>query len=352
MSALTSLKTPLSYLALSSALLSPVVAVSAESPDNRYFSQRWYVGAGISGSRLDPALTTDALSITDTRGQGFKLNVGYDLSPRISLDAYAGTLGEADLSFLGTAVGGVGYDVYGLSLVAYVFSAGSPYSDSYDDDGLYQREGLSSYVRVGLGGMRNDSNDVEYDLDHRAHVAAGLGMEYGWSNGHALRAELTSYDTDARELSLSVLKRFGEGSYATAAAASVLPDIVATAPEPEAQAVAEALEQGKRIVLFAFDSIDVRSDYEATLKGLAQVLQNNPEIRVQIDGHSDWVGEKSYNMMLSNRRAISVRDYLINRGVAPQQLTAKGYGEQNPVADNKTAFGRSRNRRVEITRGL
>ncbi len=353
MSAHSSLKTPLSFLALASALLLPAAVSAADSPDNRYFAQRWYAGAGVSTSRLDPALTTDALSITDKRGQGFKLNVGYDLSPRITLDGYVGTLGEADLSFLNTPVGGVGYDVYGLSLVAYVYSAGSPYSDRYDDDGLYQREGLSSYVRVGLGGMRNDSDEVEYDRDHASHLAAGLGMEYGWSNGHALRAELTSYDSDARELSLSVLKRFGDSSYALAAAAVVaLPEIVAAAPEPAAQAVAEALKLGKRIVLFSFDSIDVRTDYEATLNGLAQVLQDSPDIRVQIDGHSDWVGDAAYNMMLSNRRAISVRDYLINRGVDAEQLGAKGYGEQEPVADNKTAFGRSRNRRVEITRGL
>ncbi len=345
------LKCTLMVLSAVTALAIPALSSAADSPDNRYFTQRVYLGAGLGASRLDPDLTTDALSVTDRSSQGFKLTAGYDLSPRLSLDAYAGKLGEADVSFLDSAVGGVDYSVYGVSLVAYLYSAGSPYSDAYDDDGLYQREGLSSYVRVGLGGMRNNSDRVSYARDHTSHLAAGLGMEYGWSNGHALRAELTSYDTDARELSLSVLKRLGDSTYATVASA-VLPDIVAKPPAPEVKAVSEALKLGKRIVLFSFDSIDVRADYEATLNGLAQVLIDNPEIRIQIDGHTDWVGDESYNLMLSERRAISVSEYLINRGVGIDQLGVKGYGEQNPVADNKSAFGRSRNRRVEITRQL
>lgn len=333
----------------------PAVTRADNSPDNRYFSKRLYIGAGAGISELNPEPTTDSLSITDNTGNSAGVTLGYDISSHFSIDAYAGTLGEAEVSFLGTPVGAVDYAVYGVSLVSYLFNAGSPNSDSYDDDGLYQREGLSSYLRVGVGGMKNDSDRVDYDRDHTVHLATGLGLEYGWSSGVAVRAEVSSYDTDARQLSVSALKRIGDASYSSvtpAAAIAVLPVVAIKAAEiaPALMPVKKAPVLDRPIVLFAFDQVDVKSDYVTELNGLAEALTNNPEINVQIDGHTDWVGSGAYNMDLSERRADSVRSYLIDRGVSPSRLRAAGYGEHLPVADNDSSEGRSRNRRVEISR--
>lgn len=329
----------------------PVLSNAAQSPDDRYFDKRFYVGAGAGVSQLEPRKTTDSLAITDKNDTSFSLLGGYDLSPRFSLDGYVSKLGEADVSFIGTPVGGVEYTVYGLSLISYLFNAGSPYSDSYDDDGLYQREGLSTYVRMGVGGMSN-SSDVGYDRDYSTHFAAGLGVEYGWSNGVALRAELSSYDTDAQQLSISALKRLGDASYASmAAAAPVLAAVASVEAEPEAVVeVPAAPVLGRPIVLFAFNQTRVTEDYFDELERLAALMQQYPEVKVQIDGHSDWIGDATYNMHLSERRAVSVESFLAERGISSDRMNTTGYGEEKPVADNNTLQGRALNRRVEIWR--
>ncbi len=85
-----------------------------------------------------------------------------------------------------------------------------------------------------------------------------------------------------------------------------------------------------------------------TLDQAAAILLANPGLRAQVAGHTDDVGEASYNLWLSQRRANAVRTYLIARGVAGERLTAQGFGETQPVADNGSAAGRARNRRVEL----
>ena len=69
-------------------------------------------------------------------------------------------------------------------------------------------------------------------------------------------------------------------------------------------------------------------------------------MKVEIQGHTDSVGKPAYNLKLSQRRAQSVLDYLLQDGVGPDQMVAKGYGETQPVASNKEADGRAKNRRV------
>ncbi len=85
------------------------------------------------------------------------------------------------------------------------------------------------------------------------------------------------------------------------------------------------------------------------LNDVVSILKDNPSFRLTIDGHTDFVGNDAYNQTLSEQRAASVRAYLISKGVAESRLTSFGYGESRPVADNNTAAGRAKNRRVEMT---
>ena len=78
------------------------------------------------------------------------------------------------------------------------------------------------------------------------------------------------------------------------------------------------------------------------------VLNNNPDLNIEIQGYTDSTGEEDYNVQLSQRRAESVMSYLVSRGIDPDRLTAKGYGSVNPVASNDTPQGRAKNRRVEF----
>ncbi len=329
----------------------PTLGLAANSPSERYFNKRVYIGAGLGISELAPESTTDALSITENNDTSASLRLGYDLTRRFSIDAYAADLGTADVSFIGTPVGGVDYQVYGVSLISYLTNLGSSYSDVYDDDGLFQREGLSTYLRVGIGGMSNDTDRVDYDRDYSTHFVMGLGLEHGWSNGVALRAEITSYDKDANELSMSLLKRFGDASYAVAAAPVAA--VVAQAAASETIAV-EPVEPPvlleKPIVLFSTDEKRIQNLYIAVLKRLAVSLNDYPDIKIKIDGHADWTGPAEYNLDLSQRRAAEVRDFLAANGLDPDRVVIEGFGELKPIADNNTERGRARNRRVEISR--
>jgi len=95
---------------------------------------------------------------------------------------------------------------------------------------------------------------------------------------------------------------------------------------------------------------DIKPKYHDEIGKVAEFLQKYPEAKGSIDGHTDNVGGNDYNMKLSERRAASVRKYLIEKyGIAPDRLTSKGYGYTKPVASNKTKEGRQKNRRMEAT---
>jgi outer membrane protein OmpA-like peptidoglycan-associated protein len=102
-------------------------------------------------------------------------------------------------------------------------------------------------------------------------------------------------------------------------------------------------------VTFSTDSADLKSRFFEVLDSVAIVLQEYKSTLVTVAGYTDSTGTTGYNQKLSERRASTVAMYLHSRGVVKERLAAIGYGEQHPVADNGTAEGRAKNRRVEIT---
>ena len=80
------------------------------------------------------------------------------------------------------------------------------------------------------------------------------------------------------------------------------------------------------------------------------MVKKYPDANIRLDGYTDGIGTDAYNISLSERRATAVRDYLIKEaGVSSSKITVVGHGKADPVADNKTAEGRAKNRRVEIS---
>ncbi len=92
----------------------------------------------------------------------------------------------------------------------------------------------------------------------------------------------------------------------------------------------------------------LRSDAIAILDDAAATLKRYPGLKVEIAGHTDSANSDAYNLDLSQRRAKAVLDYFVSKGVEADRLSAKGYGEAQPIADNDTAAGRFKNRRVEL----
>jgi len=101
-------------------------------------------------------------------------------------------------------------------------------------------------------------------------------------------------------------------------------------------------------VTFETNSDRLLPGAENVLDDAAETLRRNPSISVEVAGHTDSDGAAEYNESLSERRAMTVRDYLAERGVEADRLTVRGYGEANPVADNSTAAGKAENRRVVL----
>ncbi|MBU1284764.1 MAG: OmpA family protein [Gammaproteobacteria bacterium] len=101
-------------------------------------------------------------------------------------------------------------------------------------------------------------------------------------------------------------------------------------------------------VKFDFDKSQVKPESYGDIKNLADFLTQYPQTTTVVEGHTDSVGSDAYNQTLSERRANAVRDVLVNQyGVGSDRVSAAGYGESRPVADNASADGRAVNRRVE-----
>jgi OOP family OmpA-OmpF porin len=117
----------------------------------------------------------------------------------------------------------------------------------------------------------------------------------------------------------------------------------APAPAPVSEKVTFAAD-----TFFDFDKAVLKPDGKAKLDDLVSKLQGmNLEVIIAV-GHTDSVGAPSYNQKLSVRRAEAVKGYLVSKGIEANRVYTEGKGEKQPIADNKSAAGRAKNRRVEI----
>jgi OOP family OmpA-OmpF porin len=101
-------------------------------------------------------------------------------------------------------------------------------------------------------------------------------------------------------------------------------------------------------ILFATSSYKLLSSSNKGLNDVVKILQDNPDLKLSIDGHTDNTGTPEKNQALSENRANAVKNYLVSKGIAEGRLTAAGHGQDEPISDNKTAAGRQKNRRVEM----
>jgi outer membrane protein OmpA-like peptidoglycan-associated protein len=101
-------------------------------------------------------------------------------------------------------------------------------------------------------------------------------------------------------------------------------------------------------VLFDTGSATLKPGTREKLARVSGILLSHPELKLQVEGHTDSVGDEVYNQRLSENRADSVRSYLVAQGIASSAVTTKGFGKSQPVASNDTAAGRQQNRRVEL----
>ncbi|MFM8738828.1 MAG: OmpA family protein, partial [Cytophagales bacterium] len=107
-------------------------------------------------------------------------------------------------------------------------------------------------------------------------------------------------------------------------------------------------------IYFEYNKADINRESATELDKLVQILEDNPDIKIEMGSHTDSVASNAFNIELSQRRAQSTVDYLIRKGIDPKRLTAKGYGEEKPIARNTNPdgtdnpVGRQKNRRTEF----
>lgn len=168
-------------------------------------------------------------------------------------------------------------------------------------------------------------------------TAAGVGAGIGAVLGGILGYVLTKEEVEA------------------APAAPAAPRV--SAPTPAAPSAPAPTSESKKIVLrginFDFDKANIKKEFVPVLDEAAQILKDNPKVKVTVEGHTDSKGTDAYNQKLSERRAKAVKQYLVSRGIEANRLDTVGKGEKEPIADNMkngkdNPEGRAMNRRAEL----
>lgn len=122
----------------------------------------------------------------------------------------------------------------------------------------------------------------------------------------------------------------------------------------DAPGMEDALEKYGKIPLYGIQFLSGRADIAPesvlVLREIAAMMADNPDWRIRVEGHTDSTGAKAANLTLSTKRATAVVDWLVLRGVKRSRLEAVGRGDADPVADNGTEAGRTRNRRIQLVK--
>ena len=355
--------------------VAPVIADENNDSDQR----SWYLGAGLGITELDPDTNNTGYSVADERDTGFKLFGGYDFSDRFAVEGFYTDLGSAQISssFPSQPDGAIDYSTLGASALWYFWRNG-------ENKGNDLRKGLQAYAHGGLSFI-NNSSSVNYTQDNSVQVQYGAGLEYGLNNGIALRAGIDLYDKDAGMVFVGVMKRFGSKSRRKVIVEPepviepvvepvveqviIVPEVIVVADiDSDKDGVIDRLDecadspadmkvdtQGCSIIAIELDGVTFESkSFELTaeskiiLDEAVVTISASPELQIEVQAHTDYKGSGKLNLQLSEQRALSVKAYLVSKGVNENQLTAKGYGESQPIADNKTEEGRAKNRRVEL----
>ena len=199
-------------------------------------------------------------------------------------------------------------------------------------------DGAVEQLAAVMGTVPGALTAAQFRLSDRALTASGTGV-----TGKV--EPVTAALNDATASGLTVTNTIGSG----AVPSTTTP---APTPVPAVQKKLDALLRGTTIQ-FATASTDITPASRAILDRAAEVMQpalrGNPRLKVSVDGHTDDQGDAGRNQTLSEGRATAVLQYLANAGVPRGRLSAKGYGEDQPVASNGTDKGRLANRRIEFT---
>ncbi len=339
-------------LTRSSGVLSLAVLAAIASPWATAQDAGWYGGASVGRSaatiddaRINSGLLgggfTSSTIVDDDRSTGYKIFGGYQLNKNFAVEGGYFDLGKfgytATTQPAGTLNGNIKLRGLNLDLVGIL-----PLTDKFS---AFGRAGLA-YAQArdsfsGSGAVRvNNPNPSKNDTNYKV----GLGLQYAFTESLALRAEAERYRVNDAVgnkghvdlVSVGLIYRFGGKTQAPAPrvqAPEPASEVLAAAPTPPPPPPAPRFEKYtlSATELFAFDSAELRMP-QPKLDEIASALSGNSEVNdVMITGYTDRIGSDKYNQKLSERRAVSVKNYLTGKGIDANRLKAQGRGEANPV---------------------
>ncbi len=197
---------------------------------------------------------------------------------------------------------------------------------------------------------------IIYERDRATEDPGGLAVRRNYENAITKVGGKVLY-SDGKQSILKVDTKDGE-VWAEINAASVVHRYFITIVERKpleqvitAEAILDELNKNGFIalyILFDFNKADIKAESQPIIDQIVSLLKQNPELKVNIEGHTDNVGSPETNKILSQSRAQAVVKAIISQGIATERLIAIGHGEEKPIADNRTEEGRAKNRRVEL----
>ncbi|MNJ14622.1 Outer membrane protein A precursor [compost metagenome] len=306
----------------------------------------WYLGAKAGWVEASGACGPQAISC-DNSPVDSGLFVGYVLNDWLALEAGYDHFSEFNASYPAqwAPAHSAAYegDLNGLSFVA------KPYWQLSDSWSLFGKAGLMLWELDVTGDELNYAREV---TDRGGSPLLGAGLEYAFNHNWRTNLEyqwlgqIGGSDTgemDVNAVNLGIIYQFTSEPVPAPELAPAPVVIEPAHPTVELQA-----PWSLGGLLFASNASAITPELASALQPALQRLQANPQEHLIIDAHTDNRGSDEYNLLLSVRRAEAVRTYFIQQSVQTTQLTTKGMGESQPVADNATEEGRSKNRRVEL----
>lgn len=237
----------------------------------------------------------------------------------------------------------------------------APFSYGSSAYGLDLKLGLpsGSWLPYAKLGYAQTDGDGAASAIGDADVHFGLGVEYKFNPNWSVAGEYTttSAETGAQKLTndnftIGLNYYFGT----PAPVAPIVPVAKAVepmpAPKPAVSETWKTLLENKPVCIeganFEFDSARLRKGEIEKLNEVVTFANEYPDVQLESGGHTCSIGTEAYNQKLSERRAASVKAYLVGKGVVAERISTVGYGESKPMADNNTREGRELNRRVEV----
>ena len=214
------------------------------------------------------------------------------------------------------------------------------------------------YVKEGEKTLEGERTKIQYYLKSGFPQPSFLQIRRNYGNAAKSIGGVTLYDDD-RRVTFKVSKDGKEAWVAMEAFNEgrnyelVILEMAPMTQEVTADAMYNALKKDGFMALYInFDTgkSNIKPESMGIIGQIAALLKAHPELKVSIEGHTDNVGTSQSNKALSTQRANSVMNAVVQKGIAANRLTALGWGQEKPIADNRSEEGKAKNRRVEIVK--